>query len=107
MRSLIKHRIIRLTSTAAALPSGAYVELQLLHTYGVPLLLALPCGVAVGVGVGRLAESVADAFSTTIYRCPDVGCTYKVRLARVDAGERRRWQEAAASHPGHELNPRY
>ncbi|MEV5952107.1 hypothetical protein [Streptomyces sp. NPDC051993] len=103
----IRHRIIiRLTATGAALTAGAFVELRLLNAYSVPLLLAFPCALAVGTGIGRLVEAVADWFATTAYRCRATGCTYKVRVRHADAIELRRWQEAAASHPGHGLNPR-
>ncbi|MFE4873077.1 hypothetical protein [Streptomyces sp. NPDC056682] len=106
MRTTTKHCIIRLTATGAMLAVGALVELRLMNAYGVPVLLALPCGLSVGLGVGNLAEAVAGWFATTVFRCPDKSCTYKVSVAHVDAAERRRWQEAAASHPGHELNYR-
>ncbi|MGW8328069.1 hypothetical protein ACWGLE_09240 [Streptomyces sp. NPDC055897] len=93
-------------STAVMLITGAFIELRLMNTYGVPTLLALGCGLAVGAGIGRVVEIVFAVFDTTVFRCPDADCAYSVRVAHVDAGERRRWQEAAASHPGHELNHR-
>ncbi|MFI5701728.1 hypothetical protein ACIA78_16990 [Streptomyces xanthochromogenes] len=106
MHSTAKSTVVRLATTGVMLAAGALVELRLMNGYGVPVLLALPCGLAVGLGAGHLVEALTARLVTTVYRCPDAGCTYKVRLAHVDAGERRRWQEAAASHPGHELNHR-
>ncbi|MEV6724896.1 hypothetical protein AB0M94_28640 [Streptomyces xanthochromogenes] len=104
---LTRHRAkVLATYTATMLLAGGYIELHLINDYGVPVLLALGCGLAVGGGFGRLAESLFEGLATTVFRCPDDACTFKVRLAHVDAGERRRWQEAAASHPGHELNHR-
>ncbi|WP_331445116.1 hypothetical protein [Streptomyces xanthochromogenes] len=93
-------------STAAMLITGAFIELRLMNTYGVPTLLALGCGLAVGAGIGRIVETVFAVLGATVYRCPAVDCAFKVSVVHVDAGERRRWQEAAASHPGHELNHR-
>ncbi|MFE9538502.1 hypothetical protein [Streptomyces sp. NPDC006691] len=106
MHSATKHRTIRLATTSLMLAAGALVELRLMNGYGVPALLALPCGLAVGLGVGHLVEVLTARLVTTVYRCPDADCTYKVSVTHVDPGERRRWQEAAASHPSHELNYR-
>ncbi|MFF4185764.1 hypothetical protein ACFYZ9_21475 [Streptomyces sp. NPDC001691] len=106
MHSTTKHRITRLTATGAMLASGASVELRLLNAYGVPLLLALSCGLAIGIGVGRFVESVADSFTATVYRCRAANCSFQVRLTHASAAEQRRWQEAAASHPRHEVTNR-
>ncbi|AYG82809.1 hypothetical protein N4G70_16550 [Streptomyces sp. ASQP_92] len=106
MHSTAKHTIIRVATTGVMLAAAALVELRLMNAYSVPMLLALPCGLAVGFGVGSLVEAVTSRFTTTVYRCTADGCTYKVRVTHVDPVERRRWQEAAASHPSHELNYR-
>ncbi|MFK0178197.1 hypothetical protein ACIQVR_19685 [Streptomyces xanthochromogenes] len=106
MHSTAKFTVVRLATTGVMLAAGALVELRLMHGYGVPVLFALPCGLAVGLGAGHLVEALTAWLVTTVYRCPDADCTYKVRVTHVDPGERRRWQEAAASHPSHELNYR-
>ncbi|MFE9570959.1 hypothetical protein ACFYMW_20955 [Streptomyces sp. NPDC006692] len=103
MYSTAKRHIVRLATTGMMLAAGAVVELRLMNAYGVPMLLALPCGLAVGLSVGHLVEAVTSRFGTTVYRCPASGCAYKVRVAHADAAERRRWQETAAAHPRHEL----
>lgn len=107
MHSTAKSTVVRLATTGVMLAAGALVELRLMNGYGVPVLLALPCGLAVGLGAGHLVEALAARLATTVFHCRAAGCSYKVSVTHVDPGERRRWQEAAASHPGHELNPRY
>ncbi|MEV5937962.1 hypothetical protein [Streptomyces sp. NPDC051994] len=107
MHSTAKYTVVRLATTGAMLAAGALVELRLMNGYGVPVLLALPCGLAVGFGAGHLVETVTTRLATTVYRCRAAGCTYKVSVTHVDAAERRRWQETAAAHPVHELNYRH
>ncbi|MEU1311727.1 hypothetical protein ABZ419_22935 [Streptomyces cinnamoneus] len=67
---------------------------------GVPTSLITICALSVFATVNAVGGSVADALATTTYRCPS-GCGFKVRLRSLDAGEHRRQQEVAASHPSH------
>ena len=80
---------------------GVVIGLRLAG-YGVPVLLALSCGLLAAAGVHSLLHSIADGLSTTTHRCTVPSCGWRVRVRHVDAAENRRWQEAAAAHPAHE-----
>ncbi len=103
--NLTRHRIASLAAFVVAAGCGTSVGAQLTG-YGVPLPLYMACGAAAGATVARSLGDLVDRLATTVYRCREADCTYKVRVTDVDAVEQRRWQEAAASHPGHELNYR-
>ncbi|MGW1287768.1 hypothetical protein ACWD4N_29770 [Streptomyces sp. NPDC002586] len=74
---------------------------QQLTSYGVPLLLMLACTTACMTSFMAFLFQVVEALATTTHRCRQPGCDFRVRLTNVDAGENRRWQEIAATHPHH------
>ena len=91
----------RLVTTGAVVASGVLaVSIGVrLSGYGVPLPLLLACCTSCLATFTSLAFHVADAAATTVHRCPDRGCDFRVRLTGTDAAESRRWQEIAATHP--------
>jgi hypothetical protein len=74
---------------------------QRLTGYGVPLFLMLACTVACMNSFMALLFQVVDALATTTHRCRQPGCDFSVKLTKAAAGENRRWQEIAATHPHH------
>ncbi|WP_406508415.1 hypothetical protein [Streptomyces sp. NBC_00212] len=105
----IAHRtrlhLISLTGAVVAVVCGTWTGTRLAG-YGVPWPLYMACAMAVSSALLSSLDRVTQRLDSTLYRCREVDCAYKVRVAHVDAAERRRWQEAAASHPCHELNAR-
>ncbi|TBO57022.1 hypothetical protein EYS09_24785 [Streptomyces kasugaensis] len=87
--------------TAAAALAAAYgVQLA---SYNVPLPPTVACaGCIFAVGFTSLHRAV-KTWSSTTHRCTE--CDFTVRLRGADAAESRRWQEIAASHPGHIHRP--
>lgn len=99
---LVRRHLLTVLSTAVGMAAGVFIGYDLLRHH-VPTLTAIACAAAVGLGIDNLLTQLTDRLDTAVYRCPAVGCTYKVRVAHADAAERRRWQETAAAHPHHEL----
>ncbi|MBZ4322486.1 hypothetical protein [Streptomyces huiliensis] len=59
------------------------------------------CVLSVFTTLTAAGDVLADALTTTTYRCPVPGCSFRARLRTTDPGALRRGQEAAASHPIH------
>ncbi|MEU2873499.1 hypothetical protein ABZ769_30580 [Streptomyces olivoreticuli] len=96
-------KLRRLRLPAAALVGavvGADIGLRLC-SYGVPVSLAVACALAVFANISAAVSHLIETASSTTHRCTVPGCTFRVRLTDPTAVESRRWQEAAAAHPGH------
>ncbi|MFD9631685.1 hypothetical protein [Streptomyces violascens] len=102
----VRRRLLTVLSTAIGMAAGVLVGYDLLG-YGVPVVTAIGCAAAVGLGIDNLLTDLMARLDTAVYRCHAAGCTYMVRVAHADAAERRRWQETAAAHPRHELGTRF
>jgi hypothetical protein len=68
---------------------------------GVPVVWVVACALALHTTLMSLFLRLAQAVGATTYRCRAAGCDFKVTIREVDAGENRRWQEIAATHPRH------
>ncbi|MDX2559337.1 hypothetical protein PV371_06705 [Streptomyces sp. TX20-6-3] len=85
-----------------AVGCGMTVALRL-DAYMVPLWLSAPCGYAITSGLITLAARVISSLDSAVYACTVPGCTFSARLRWAGPAERRRWQEAAAAHPAHDI----
>ncbi|MFC9386166.1 hypothetical protein [Streptomyces venezuelae] len=81
---------------------GLAVALRL-DAYTVPVWLSAPCGFAVASGLTAIADRMVGALASVTYACTVPGCTFSVRLRWAGPAERRRWQEASAAHPAHDI----
>lgn len=103
MNAKIRRCNAALTGAAVvAVGCGMTVALRL-DAYMVPLWLSAPCGYAIASGLIALAARVISAFDSAVYACTVPGCTFSARLRWAGSAERGRWQEAAVSHPAHDI----
>ncbi|MBT2383099.1 hypothetical protein [Streptomyces sp. ISL-11] len=102
----MKFRHLRLPAAALVGAAVAWSIGIRLRAYDVPMSINWACALALFANVTLSVNHLAEAASTTTHRCRVPGCSFRVRLWDVDAAESRRWQEAAAAHPGHALTQR-
>ncbi|MDB1089430.1 hypothetical protein PJ985_17855 [Streptomyces sp. ACA25] len=82
---------------------AAIVVAAQLHSYGVPVLLVLTAGLAIGASVLEVLARLHESVTTSTYNCPAATCSWQVRLTRPTAEDTHRVREAATTHPDHPL----
>ncbi|MFF7779486.1 hypothetical protein ACFZCG_34315 [Streptomyces tanashiensis] len=97
-----RHNVVTASAFLVAGVCGVAVALRL-DAYAVPVWLSAPCGYAIASGLLSLATRMTESLATVTYACTEPGCTFSARLRWAGPVERRRWQEAAAAHPVHDI----
>lgn len=100
MSRTIRTWSVRWVPEVFAVPAGAGMGWQV-YQHGCPWLLSASVTALSVLAYSTFFTHLANSWQTTTHRCPD--CDFTVRLTDVDPGESRRWQEAAAAHPHHDL----
>ncbi|RFC75500.1 hypothetical protein [Streptomyces sp. AcE210] len=95
-----RRRIVALLEIGVAIAAGAAISFRL-APYGLPFFLHAACVLGTACAVLSALLNIEQTWTGTTHRCTAPGCDFRVRIQHADAGENRRWQEAAADHPFH------
>ncbi|MFF1356948.1 hypothetical protein [Streptomyces sp. NPDC058297] len=95
-----RRRMFTLLETGVFLAVGATISFRL-APYDLPFFLHAACVLGTAGSVLSALLNIEQAWTATTHRCTAPGCDFRVRVQHADAGENRRWQEAAADHPFH------
>ncbi|PNE41609.1 hypothetical protein [Streptomyces noursei] len=93
-------RLVQTVSVVLGVANAVSVGSKL-AAYDVPLSLIVACALSCLAMTVWFVDHLVEILGSTMYRCTDPACSFKVRVRYVDAAENRRWQETAAEHPTH------